>query len=171
MSGAIGGQQVKDYLLVIFDADGTRRRCTVDGQPCPNKPGEWELLPGVRERVAELAGAKLGIASNQGGVSCDYLTGAMARQLLSDLAVAAFGWEDDGKLVDKVRKGIRYCAHNPNGRCGCRRPKPAMLPRIVGNYGEDPCDTRFVGDRDEDREAAERSGCGFMWAHEFFGWE
>lgn len=30
--------------LIIFDADGTLRRCTVPGQPCPNKDGEWELM-------------------------------------------------------------------------------------------------------------------------------
>jgi len=29
--------------LVIFDADGTLRRCTVPGQPCPNTPNDLTL--------------------------------------------------------------------------------------------------------------------------------
>ena len=62
------------YQLFIFDADGTLRRCTVPGQPCPNQPGEWELLPNVVEtlhhydwRVRDYA-----IVSNQGGIGLGY---------------------------------------------------------------------------------------------------
>ena len=31
--------------LVVFDADGTLRRTTVPGQPCPRASDQWELLP------------------------------------------------------------------------------------------------------------------------------
>lgn len=44
--------------LIIFDADGTLRRCTVPGQPCPNKADEWELMPGAKERLATLPKAE-----------------------------------------------------------------------------------------------------------------
>jgi histidinol phosphatase-like enzyme len=54
--------------LYVFDADGTLRRTTVPGLPCPNRPGEWELIPGVRERLARIGwgqgGARFGVATN-----------------------------------------------------------------------------------------------------------
>ena len=70
--------------LYIFDADGTLRRTTVEGLPCPNRPGEWELIPGVRGRLAEIdwGRARFGVASNQGGVGLGYLSLAAARGLL-----------------------------------------------------------------------------------------
>ena len=71
VAGMLKGRPIKLY---IFDADGTLRRTTVEGLPCPNKPGDWELMPGVRGRLAEIAraasggGVHFGVASNQGGV-------------------------------------------------------------------------------------------------------
>jgi phosphoglycolate phosphatase-like HAD superfamily hydrolase len=32
-----------------------------------------------------------------------------------------------------------------------------------------PEETLFVGDRNEDLEAARNAGCGFIWAWQFFG--
>lgn len=64
------------YKLIILDADGTLRRTTVPGLPCPNAPDEWELIPGVRERLAEIdwTTTHFAIVSNQGGVALGYLT-------------------------------------------------------------------------------------------------
>jgi hypothetical protein len=39
------------FGLYLFDADGTLRRTTVEGQPCPNRPYEWELMPNVSKEV------------------------------------------------------------------------------------------------------------------------
>ena len=82
---------MKKYKLIIFDADDTLRFCTVPGQPCPNKPGEWKLLPKVKEKLAEFDwGSPLegkiayGIASNQGGVGVGYFSAEMAYQLLKE---------------------------------------------------------------------------------------
>ena len=79
--------------LYVFDADGTLRRSTVPGLPCPNKPGEWELIPGVRERLARISwgegGARFGVATNQGGVGLGYLTLGAARGLLEAMVAAA----------------------------------------------------------------------------------
>jgi D-glycero-D-manno-heptose 1,7-bisphosphate phosphatase len=48
----------ENIKLIIFDMDGTLRRTTVEGKPCPHAPGEWELLPGVREKFAGIARAQ-----------------------------------------------------------------------------------------------------------------
>jgi D-glycero-D-manno-heptose 1,7-bisphosphate phosphatase len=158
-----------DYRLIIFDADGTLRYCTVAGQPCPNRPDEWKLYPDVKAKLAEFnwvspgdgPGTGYGIASNQGGVGVGYFSEETAISLLRDTFQEAFGFEpSDGT--------IEICPHVPHSGCGCRKPDPLMLNRIMKLYGEPPGNVLFVGDRDADRLAAENAGCDFKWASEFF---
>ncbi|HEX8338163.1 MAG TPA: HAD-IIIA family hydrolase [Pyrinomonadaceae bacterium] len=151
--------------LYIFDADGTLRRTTVEGLPCPNRPGEWELIPGVRERLAEIdwGRARFGVASNQGGVGLGYLSLAAARRLLGDMVVEAFG-------VTKPPPGsVELCPHAPHAGCPCRKPGPEMLLRLMRRFDVKPEETLFVGDMDKDEGAARAAGTRFAWAHEFFG--
>ena len=68
----------KIYKLIIFDVDGTLRRCLAPGQVCPNAPDQWELMPNVKETLAEIkwglpdcGNTAFGIASNQAGVYKD----------------------------------------------------------------------------------------------------
>jgi D-glycero-D-manno-heptose 1,7-bisphosphate phosphatase len=159
-----GGPSLKLY---IFDADGTLRRTTVPGLPCPNRAGEWELIPGVRERLARiewggLRGARFGVATNQGGVALGYLTLAAARRLLAEMVYEAFG-------VPPPPGSIEICPHAPHAGCACRKPEPTMLLRLMRRFGATPAETLFVGDMDRDEEAARRAGTHFAWAHEFFG--
>jgi D-glycero-D-manno-heptose 1,7-bisphosphate phosphatase len=150
--------------LIIFDADGTLRRTTVAGQPCPNAPGEWVLMPGVKERLAAIdPSTKLGIASNQAGVALGFLSHSMAYQLLVDLC----------RILDlpQRRWRIEYCPHHPRERCACRKPEPGMLDAIMLHYDvDDPAEVLYVGDLESDRECAARAGVPFMWAHTFFDW-
>lgn len=152
--------------LYIFDADGTLRRTTVEGLPCPNQPGEWEIIPGVRERLSQIrwgeGGARFGVASNQGGVGLGYLSLAAARGLLEEMVVEAFG-------VAKPPPGsVELCPHTPHLGCPCRKPKPEMLLRLMRRFGASPEETLFVGDMDKDEGAALAAATRFMWAHEFF---
>lgn len=156
------------FKLYIFDADGTLRRSTVEGQPCPNRPGEWELLPGVRERLARInwgdVGVRFGVASNQGGVGVGYLTLEAARRLLVEMAEAALG-------TTPPAGSIEICPHAPYLKCPCRKPEPLMLLRLMRRFGVEKEQTLYVGDMETDEEAARRAEVSFMWAHEFFGWE
>ena len=157
----------QDYRLIIFDADGTLRRCTVPGQPCPNKPGEWELIPGVKERLAmfDWQLPALGIASNQAGIAYGYLDEDTAYQLLKDLIVEA-----TGNLPPTG--SIRICPHAVlDAACRCRKPRPQMLLGIMERWSVTPMDTLYVGDMETDRLAAVAADCDFMWAWEFFGRE
>jgi len=156
--------------LIIFDADGTLRRTTVEGQPCPNKDGEWELMPGVKERLAEFdwgspADGKTacGIVSNQAGVALGYLAAEMAGRLLYKMFVKAFGF-------NPYPGDILMCIHAPDEGCRCRKPAPGLLEDLMDMYGVQPQETLFVGDMDSDCEAATNAGCRFMWAKDFFGW-
>ena len=150
--------------LYVFDADGTLRRTTVPGLPCPNRPGEWELIPGVRERLARIdwGRARFGIATNQGGVGLGYMTLSAARGLLDEMVVQAFG-------VRPPHGAIEICPHAPHRGCDCRKPMPGMLLRLMRRFGASPAETLYVGDMDKDEGAARAAGTRFMWAHEFFG--
>ncbi len=159
-------QRDNPIKLYIFDADGTLRRTTVPGLPCPNKPGDWELIPGVRERLAIIdwgpQGARYGVASNQGGVGMGYLTFDMARQLLVSMVTEAFG-------EPPPMGSIEVCPHAPHAGCKCRKPSPLMLIRLMHRFNVRRGETLFVGDMERDEEAARRAGVRFMWAHQFFG--
>jgi D-glycero-D-manno-heptose 1,7-bisphosphate phosphatase len=141
----------KPIRLYIFDADGTLRRSTVPGQPCPNMPGNWEPR-----------GAHFGIATNQGGIKLGFITYEMARRLLVEMVREAFG-------IAPPAGSIEICPHAPRANCPCRKPKPEMLLRLMRRFGAEPDETLFVGDMDNDEEAARLAGIRFTWAHEFFG--
>jgi histidinol-phosphate phosphatase family protein len=160
-----------EHRLIMFDADGTLRYCTVEGQPCPNSSEEWELYPGVREKLAGYSwgapgsrGTGYGIASNQGGVGVGYFTLETARTLLEDTFQAAFGFP-------AAEGTIELCPHVPRSGCPCRKPMPMMLLNVIERYGVHPGEALYVGDMENDRLAAENAGCDFMWAWEFFGRE
>ncbi|OPL19897.1 MAG: hypothetical protein AVO35_00075 [Candidatus Aegiribacteria sp. MLS_C] len=158
-----------DHGLIIFDADGTLRYCSVEGQPCPNRDGEWELYPGVAEKLSEFewrgpgedGGTGYGIASNQGGVGAGYFSLDTARELLEDTFRRAFGF-------DPAPGTVQLCPHHPRSGCGCRKPSPLMINRIIDLYGLEPREVLFVGDSEDDRAAADNAGCDFQWANRFF---
>jgi D-glycero-D-manno-heptose 1,7-bisphosphate phosphatase len=158
---------VMPYRLFIFDADDTLRRTTVPGQPSPRGPGEWELLPGVRDTLVGMPwshsdGPWLGLASNQDQIGYGLLSMRMARRLLRDLVISA---------TDTVppEAALQLCPHALDVRCNCRKPAPGMLLRIMAHYGVKPEATVFVGNHDVDRLAACRAGVAFIWSDRFFG--
>jgi len=158
----------KNYKLIIFDADDTLRYCTIKGQPCPNKPGEWELLKNVKVKLNEYDWGSpqegkigYGIASNQGGVGMGYFSAEMAFQLLKDTFIAAFGFEPPNDVV-------KMCTPKPHVFSECRKPRPGMLVKIIDYWRVYPSDTLFVGDMESDKETAKNASCDFMWAKDFF---
>lgn len=162
---------MKTYKLLAFDADGTLRKCTVPGQPCPNRPGEWELLPGVREKLATIdwTATDFAIVSNQGGVGLGILDAAIAKRVLEDTALAALEGSNAIRL-GVIEATILLCPHAPKAGCPCRKPQPGLLFQIMVQFDVSPADVLYVGDQDSDRIAAERAGVDFMWARDFFGW-
>lgn len=158
-------EQIK---LIIFDADGTLRRTTVAGKPCPHAPGEWELMPKVEEALSDVnwseRGLALGVASNQDQVAYGHLSERMAYQLLEEMIIAAAGC--DPSIVT-----IKFCPHALEIDCDCRKPQPGMLIEIMRSRSVAPAEAMFVGDSEIDREAARRAGVSFICARDFFKWE
>jgi D-glycero-D-manno-heptose 1,7-bisphosphate phosphatase len=163
----VGGVRLADrWSLAIFDADDTLRRTLVPGQPCPRRHGEWQLLPGVRERLAREPwddALRFAIASNQDQVGYGLVPLETARALLADLARAATGREADPRA-------IALCPHRIEEACGCRKPEPGMLTRLMNAFDVTPERTVFVGNAESDREAARRAGAAYLAADELFGW-
>jgi D-glycero-D-manno-heptose 1,7-bisphosphate phosphatase len=151
--------------LLIFDADDTLRRTITARKWCPDGPGEWELLPRVRDVLSAISWDRddysIGIASNQGGVASGHLTRENAARLLVDMVVSAIGY--------LPRKSyIELCTCDPLANCQCRKPAPGMLLRILEQSGVPADQALFVGDCEVDMEAAKRAGVHFSWAEDFF---
>ncbi len=183
-----------DVDLLIFDADGTLRECTVPGQPCPNQPGQWRLRPGVQavlesyplrcwQQELEQTVA-LAIVSNQAGVALGYLHPSMPGRLLWETLGASLGMMlrvPDRMLNDPLRSqsgclddlgvSVRWCPSHPDVVDMRRKPNPAMLWEALTEHSVLPERALMIGDRPEDELAAQRANVPFMWAAEFFGWE
>lgn len=157
---------MSDIRLYIFDADGTLRWTTVEGQKYPTRSCEWQLMPNVKERLAAIpwspGGPWLAIASNQNAVADGILDESTARQLIDDMLVAALGRVPEKTLVE-------LCVCSEQSGCECRKPAPGLLLRLLGAYRIPPAEALFIGDLPIDAEAAHRAGIRFVWARDFFG--
>ena len=184
-----------DVDLLIFDADGTLRECTVPGQPCPNQPGEWRLKANVETTLQNYplrfwhpdepeGTVELALASNQAGVDLGYLSYAMAGQLLWQTLSEALGvpwekldmsaspaWHQRTLSGSRLGLSVHWCASHPDVMDMRRKPNPGMLWMAMIEHQVLPVRTLMVGDRPEDELAAEQANVPFMWANDFFGWE
>lgn len=153
------------YKLVLFDLDGSIRFCKAHHGPCHAGPGEWQLYDDVPAVLAQYDWVKIawGVASNQAGVALGYLTAGVALQEAYKTIQAAFG----GQVPSRGR--IRICMHAPTDGCACRKPAPGMLWQQQAYWECTLDETLFVGDSLEDAQAADRAGCAFIQAYEFFG--
>ncbi|HSG61604.1 MAG TPA: HAD-IIIA family hydrolase [Pseudomonadales bacterium] len=175
------------YKLIIFDADGTL---------CDRYTGE--LLPGVFDKLGETQMSKVAIATNQGGVGLRhwmesagfgeperYPTEAevrskyfavatqveAARMVYMDDVLVYFAFAYQSKISGKWAFVPEGCEYRLAWSHSWRKPNPGMLISAMEDVGVAANDTLFVGDSDEDRQAAEAAGCDFMEAEEFFSWE
>ncbi len=165
----MGIRNYHDIDLIIFDADGTLRRCTVSGQKTPNRSGQWELIEGVREKLSAFdwgdprrGRTALGVASNQAGVYYGYISRKAAYDLLVEMVKKATDF-------NPVPGSVLLCPHGKNENCPCRKPAPGMLLKLFDFFKVEPSRSLFVGDMESDRRAASAAGCRFIPAESFFG--
>ena len=128
--------------LVIFDLDGT----LTPQRAASTAAFERRLCDGVRERCRELlaAGHTLAVASNQGGIP---------KGLPAEAVEAHLGWVC-GELGVAA---VRY-AWEPERK----KPRPAMLAELMGQFGVDPSETWMIGDSPDDESAAVAAGARFV---------
>lgn len=173
--------------LAILDKDGTLV-LPKSGNTFVQNPTDQILMVGVVEGCQRLieAGYVLAIASNQGGVEAGFKTpgDAIAEmqyclQLLKSVEVdihrALFCPDFQGKECVLVTKDYGADLQSSWGSTWVnlvgefRKPSGGMLKIIAGNgyKREKFTDFWMIGDREEDRLAAEAAGFGFLDADEW----
>lgn len=147
----------------IFDIDGTIRSNE------RFQPGD--LLPGRATKIAQLVaeGARIGFASNQGGVAFGYTTEDAVQAGFARM-LATLGLPAETPIAvcysDARSKDARY---NQPADCARRKPSGAMIAETAAALGQPLADVTFIGDRPEDEQAAAAAGVRFVWAADFFG--
>ncbi len=150
----------ENYKLVIFDADGTLRVCTIEGQEYPIEHNQWIAMPNVINEVSKYDWNEkhFGVATNQPGISLNICSEQMCVALIEEMVKKAFGQLPPSEA-------LQFCPHHVDGGCECRKPQPGMLNRIMEFYQTEASDTIFVGDSDRDEGAARNACCDFVWVH------
>ncbi|KTD38628.1 D,D-heptose 1,7-bisphosphate phosphatase [Legionella nautarum] len=136
--------------VVLLDRDGVINK---DSLHYIKSPEEFIPIPGSIEAIARLtaAGYRIGIATNQSGVTRGYYDeaklAAIHRKMLSLVHEAG------GEI-----EAIEYCIHMPDEGCSCRKPQPGMLFALEERLNCSLTGVPFIGDRVSDIQAAEAAG-------------
>lgn len=176
--------EIKDYQLYLFDLDDTLTR-SISGEKFPQSVDDREFIEGRWERLLDLheAGKKTAIVTNQGGAAWKIFSEVDMYKLLTRLCKSAnidkyfVCFHDTGEKArnsDRTIKDLtlpdRYLEWNR------RKPGPGMLIQAMHefylpnlNHEDYRHEVIMVGDRPEDKAAAEAAGCDFAWAWDFFG--
>lgn len=173
------------YKLIIFDADGT----LADRDSGQRLEGVEEYFHRLRSLPDE-ARPHVAVATNQGGVGMRHWIERGRKGNISRYPTRERIEKQYTRLIESLLEHIPYrlyVAYAFQSRSGewsptpsgyeseprwnrqWRKPSPGMLLQAMEDAGAAPGETLMVGDREDDRLAAERAGCDFQWAHEFFG--
>jgi histidinol-phosphate phosphatase family protein len=107
-------------------------------------PNDVELLPGAAAAIAKLneTGVAVAVITNQSGIARGWLAQAdyEAVRARLDQLLAAEGARLDGTFM---------CPHFPDitGPCDCRKPGLKLYREAIAQFGIEPRDSLFVGDR------------------------
>jgi len=137
--------------LIILDRDGVINYNREDYVTCAE---QWHAIPGSLQAIKLLSNANyiVTVATNQAGI---------AKGLYTEADLNAIHL----KMVTEVHAAggdiahIEYCPHRDEDSCGCRKPQPGMLLKILEKFQvEDMSQIVYVGDKYSDLEAAQNAG-------------
>lgn len=138
---------------VFLDRDGTLNERPADHDYVRSSDA-FAWLPGAIEGIVALAGAgfALFVVSNQRGVARGLIgpgvLDAIERRVQSALA-------PHGVAIE----AFRYCVHELDAGCDCRKPAPGMLLDLSAEHVLDRARSWMVGDSASDMEAGRAAGC------------
>lgn len=114
----------------------------------------FRWLPGAAEGAARLAraGYTLVVVSNQRGVALGTVTPAA---LAAIEEVVQSGLEPHGARI----ASFRYCPHDLEPPCDCRKPAPGLLLAAADELGLDLAASWMIGDAPSDVGAGRAAGC------------
>jgi D-glycero-D-manno-heptose 1,7-bisphosphate phosphatase len=138
---------------VFLDRDGT-----INVRPPPHdyvrRAADFRWLPGAACAMARLTEADraLFVVSNQRGVA----RGLVDRSVLEEIeAIIQRRLDSLGGRVEE----FRYCTHELEEGCGCRKPLPGMLLDLAGRHALDLEQSWMIGDSTSDVAAGAAAGC------------
>lgn len=149
---------------VFLDRDGVINAHVYNSEfgtmDSPAHPGEFSLLPGSAEAIAELnrIGLPVIVVSNQPGIAKGKFTAALLKAMTEKMYTEI--QNAGGRL-----KEVYYCLHHPQSllqdyriNCECRKPKPGLLIQASEELGLDLAKSYMVGDGVTDVLAGTRAG-------------
>lgn len=157
-------QEVLEKPKILFlDLDGTVRFGPPETGGFVNSASDVNIYPEVPDLLSKYHSDHtiIGI-SNQAGIAYGFLSLFEAKKAM----IATH--ELSGRRFNR----ILYCPHRTDANCFCRKPRPGMIfYAIYNSFGFTPSippsNCLFIGDRPEDREAAERAGIPFLLAEDW----
>lgn len=161
-------EYILSYELVCFDLDGTLSTPIVGDKRTGHfraHAHDWHLLPGRYDAIRALRDQhiQLAICTNQGSAAFNIMHPNDIKRAIDDAAYL-LGIYLTYVCFDHPKGKNEKWAHESN----MRKPNPGMLYRAMEDAHTEPGRTLFVGDREEDAEAAHNAGCDFMKADQFF---
>ncbi len=131
--------------LVLFDRDGT----LVHDVPYNGDPALVAPVAEARESLDRLRGLgiRVGLVSNQSGVGSGRISVEQVEAVNARLE----------ELVGPLDV-VRFCPHDRDEGCTCRKPAPGMVKDACDALGVTPDRCVLVGDIGSDVEAAESAG-------------
>jgi len=143
---------------LFLDLDSTVRYVDDPNLPCPNKPSDIRIYPGVVEKIKNFKKADFYIfgVSNQGGIEMGYLTEEDCVALM----------DKTNELMDNVFDRIVWA---PKLKSNDRKPNPGMIEKLKLQYNVDLETSIMVGDKDSDLMCSLNAGVKqFFYAKDFF---
>jgi D-glycero-D-manno-heptose 1,7-bisphosphate phosphatase len=136
---------------IFLDRDG------VIGENRADHVKSWEefrFLPGVLDalRWLRLAGFRTFVVTNQAIVNRG-ITSAKTIEEIHDRMSLCVAWHG-GRIDD-----IRYCPHDNDEHCHCRKPQPGMLRQLAEQWHVDLSRSYMVGDAWTDIAAGQAVNC------------
>jgi histidinol-phosphate phosphatase family protein len=115
---------------------------------------EFAWLPGAREALARLhhAGYVLAVVSNQRGVARGSISASTLDAIEGRIQHDLVGF---GCRVE----AFRYCFHDVDAGCECRKPRPGMLLDLATQFDLDLSRSWMIGDAQSDVVAGKAAGC------------
>jgi D-glycero-D-manno-heptose 1,7-bisphosphate phosphatase len=136
--------------VILLDRDGVINE---DSPYYIKSTDEFILIPESLKAIAKLhrAGYRIGVATNQSGVSRGLYTEEQLAAIHQKMFKAV---EEAGGRID----ALAYCIHLPEEGCHCRKPQPGMLFALAKALNTSLNNVPFVGDRVSDILAAKAAG-------------
>jgi histidinol-phosphate phosphatase family protein len=115
---------------------------------------DFVWLPGAIDGIARLANAGyvLVVVSNQRGI---------ARGLVQIEVLRAIEAKIQRDLAPRncAIEAFRYCFHDVEDSCDCRKPRPGLITRAADDLALDLDDSWMIGDSETDVAAGKAAGC------------